>query len=132
MEIPSFLRRTGLGSQKLPLNGFTEWKFRRKKNAYQIRDWIWLGGGSYLPVYTYNCICIYVYIFVYTYIFICMYIHVYKHNYMYIYINICLYTHTHTQQPAGRPRACWPFSRTWDCPQFAISSPVMKNVCVCI
>jgi len=48
MEIPSFSQRTGLCPvQKLLLNGFTEWNFRRnKKKRCQIREWIWLCGGG--------------------------------------------------------------------------------------
>jgi len=44
----SFSQRTARhGSQKLPLNGFTEWNFLRNKGkAYQNRESVWLCGGG--------------------------------------------------------------------------------------
>jgi len=40
-------KRARPGSQKILLNGFTEWNFLRNKDkAYQNREWITLGGGG--------------------------------------------------------------------------------------
>jgi len=41
-------KRARPGSQKILLNGFTEWNFlRNKEKAYQNRESVWLCGGGY-------------------------------------------------------------------------------------